>query len=69
MAKSKKEAALKAKHGPNWREMEEAEKQAAKEAKLAAQRAKRAELRAAKAKLKVCTTSFTPRRVSRALGG
>ena len=75
LAKAKKEAALEAKHGPNWREIEEQEKQAAKEAKLAEQRAKRAEVRAAKAKLKVRTTSFhsaarlwSPRRARDALG-
>jgi hypothetical protein len=69
VAKLKKEEALEAKHGPNWREVEEAEKQAAKEAKLAAQRAERAKLRAAKDKLRVRTISFTLRCVSSALGG
>jgi hypothetical protein len=44
---------MEALHGPQWREVEEAEKAEAKEVKLAVQRAKRAVVRAAKEVVKV----------------
>lgn len=47
-ATREKEAKMEALHGPQWREVEEAEKAEAKEVKLAVQRAKRAVVRAAK---------------------